>query len=274
MGRRPYDAGMEFVEVYNLRNDPKRIEGLQAATMGSTGFGLKPEPHLVGSEPWWESIQTGDLPTFEATGQISRVRWGSMGDWPEFDLSSDDGEITTWTREGDHTRFVKGLFARVRYVLQHSKDETPFASALGHERKLVLSLEVEDSPLRSEARAPGPFKVGEATTLWRPTGPEELALLAESNFRRWPPRLPEQPIFYPVLNEEYATQIARDWNTKASGVGYVTRFDVESALLLSYDVHQVGGSKNLEYWIPAEELENFNDHIVGEVEVVAEFRPD
>jgi hypothetical protein len=52
-------------------------------------------------------------------------------------------------------------------------------------------------------------------TLWRPTGPEELALVEASGWRVWPPRLPDQPIFYPVLNQEYATMIARDWNVPA-----------------------------------------------------------
>lgn len=62
-----------------------------------------------------------------------------------------------------------------------------------------------------------------ATTLWRPTGPEELALAEASGWVAWPPRLPEQPIFYPVLNEDCAVRIAQDWNVPASGVGYVTR---------------------------------------------------
>jgi len=84
-----------------------------------------------------------------------------------------------------------------------------------------------------------------------------------------------QPIFYPVLNLEYATQIARDWNTKdaASGyAGYVTRFRVRAAFLASYEVHQVGARVHQEYWIPAEELAAFNDSIVGPIEVIAEFR--
>jgi len=35
----------------------------------------------------------------------------------------------------------------------------------------------------------------------------------------FPPRLPEQPIFYPVTNEKYAAEIASKWSTadKASG---------------------------------------------------------
>jgi hypothetical protein len=112
----------------------------------------------------------------------------------------------------------------------------------------------------------------ETVALWRPTGPEELALVEASGWRMWPPRLPDQPIFYPVLNEEYATMIARDWNVPASGVGYVTRFHVRRALLDRYEVHQVGGQTILEYWIPAADLDDFNANIVGLIEVVAEFR--
>src|SRR3954451_11288325 len=92
------------------------------------------------------------------------------------------------------------------------------------------------------------------TMLWRPTGPEELALVEASGWRAWPPRLPDQPIFYPVLNEDYATKIARDWNVRASGVGYVTKFEVRKTFLDGYDVQQAGGRTILEYWIPAEDL--------------------
>jgi hypothetical protein len=71
----------------------------------------------------------------------------------------------------------------------------------------------------------------EAITLYRPVGPAELELIRRSGFRSFPPRLPEQPIFYPVTNREYATQIARDWNVRADGAGYVTRFQVAAAYL-------------------------------------------
>jgi hypothetical protein len=110
------------------------------------------------------------------------------------------------------------------------------------------------------------------TTLYRPVGPAELALIESSGFRRFPPRLPEQPIFYPVLTLEYATAIARDWNAKgADGVGYVTAFDVDSAYLDGYEIRRVGSKEHLEYWIPAEELDAFNDRIVGPIRIVAEF---
>src|SRR5437867_11857343 len=80
------------------------------------------------------------------------------------------------------------------------------------------------------------------TMLYRPVGPKELALIAASGYREFPPRLPEQPIFYPVLNEEYARQIARDWNVSASGAGYVTRFSVRKEFAAQYPVQTVGGS--------------------------------
>ncbi|WP_103504306.1 MULTISPECIES: hypothetical protein [Streptomyces] len=112
----------------------------------------------------------------------------------------------------------------------------------------------------------------ETTVLWRPTGPRELDLVRELGWHAWPPRLPEQPIFYPVLNEDYAIRIARDWNVPQDGVGYVTRFAVETEFLSRYPVRQAGGRTILELWVPAEELDELNAHIVGAIEVVHEFR--
>jgi hypothetical protein len=110
------------------------------------------------------------------------------------------------------------------------------------------------------------------TTLYRPTGEKELELIRAAGWRAFPPRLPEQPIFYPVLNEEYATQIARDWNTRDGGTGYVLRFEVESEYLAQFPVQTAGARVHQEYWIPVEELEEFNRHIVGFIEVVREFK--
>src|SRR5882757_6078946 len=108
----------------------------------------------------------------------------------------------------------------------------------------------------------------DTTTLWRPVGPEELALIRAADMRAFPPRLPEQPIFYPVLTEDYAIKIARDWNVPASGSGYVTRFEVRKDFLDRYAVQEAGGRAHLEYWIPAEDLNDFNAAIVGRIEVV------
>lgn len=108
--------------------------------------------------------------------------------------------------------------------------------------------------------------------LWRPTGPAELDLVRRSGWRAWPPRLPGQPIFYPVLDEAYAIRIARDWNVPRDGAGFVTRFDVDDGFVTRYPVRQVGGRTIRELWVPADELDEFNAHIVGEIRVVHEFQ--
>ena len=109
------------------------------------------------------------------------------------------------------------------------------------------------------------------TTLYRPVGPEELELIRQSDWKSFPPRLPEQPIFYPVTNEAYAIQIARDWIVRDSGSGFVTEFSVDQDFLTRYEIQQVGGQLHKELWVPAEELEEFNRHIVGPIKVIHTF---
>ena len=114
----------------------------------------------------------------------------------------------------------------------------------------------------------------QVTILYRPVGPKELALIVASGYREFPPRLPEQPIFYPVLNEEYARQIAREWNVSASGAGFVTRFALGTEFAARYPVQKVGSSIHQELWIPAEDLKEMNRNIVGLIEVIAEYKPE
>lgn len=111
--------------------------------------------------------------------------------------------------------------------------------------------------------------------LFRPVGLAELTLLAAADMRAFPPRLPAQPIFYPVLNQDYARQIARDWNTREEGrAGFVTRFRVDDGFAARYPVQVVGGRQHQELWVPAEELAAFNARIEGEVEVVEAYFGD
>jgi len=111
-----------------------------------------------------------------------------------------------------------------------------------------------------------------STTLYRPVGERELALVRATGWRAFPPRLAAQPIFYPVLEQQYAVQIARDWNTRDGRTGYVLRFAVDSAYLGQFPVRTVGSRIHREYWIPAERLEEFNRHIVGVIEIVGEYK--
>lgn len=109
--------------------------------------------------------------------------------------------------------------------------------------------------------------------IYRPVGLKELALIAESGFRTFPPRLPEQPIFYPVLNFEYAQQIARDWNaTSVNFAGFVTKFYLEDSYASRFEVHDVGKKGvHQELWVPADELVEFNLHILGRIEIAAAY---
>jgi len=110
--------------------------------------------------------------------------------------------------------------------------------------------------------------------LYRPVGKPELKLIEDSAWSKFPPRLPEQPIFYPVLTLEYARKIARDWNTKdtRSGfAGYVLRFEIDDDFVKRYPVQIAGGNKHQELWAAAEELEEFNSHIVGNIEVIESY---
>ena len=108
-------------------------------------------------------------------------------------------------------------------------------------------------------------------TLYRPVGPKEYELLKSNDFKRWPPRLPDQPIFYPVTSEEYANEITIKWNVRDYGVGYVTRFKVRKEFMDAYPLQRVGADRHTEWWIPAEELEALNDNIVGNIELIGTY---
>lgn len=150
---------MEWFTVYDFASDRQRIDAMQKATLGPTDFGVSPHPALVGTPEWWRAIDDGQLPRVELEGTISRVYWGSMGDWPEFELVSDDGARSAWTREGDVSRFVEGLRVRLAYTLHLWKVEKTSLN-LGPASKIVLRIDLEESAKRSDPRAPGPGGVG------------------------------------------------------------------------------------------------------------------
>jgi hypothetical protein len=112
------------------------------------------------------------------------------------------------------------------------------------------------------------------TQLFRPAGLYELRLICESGYTAFPPRLPEQPIFYPVLNQAYAEQIARDWNMqdeRSGFMGAVTAFDVDDGYLAQFEAQTVGAAQHRELWVPAERLDEFNQHVIGGIRVLSAF---
>src|SRR5215216_528229 len=105
--------------------------------------------------------------------------------------------------------------------------------------------------------------------LYRPVGLQELELIYDSGMKAFPARLPQQPIFYPVLNLEYARQTASEWNAKnGQFAGYITQFKVEDEYISQFEKHTVGSSEHQEFWIPAEEMEEFNRQIIGHIKVL------
>lgn len=111
----------------------------------------------------------------------------------------------------------------------------------------------------------------ETVEMFRPTGSKELELVKQSGYKKWPVRLPGQPIFYPVTNKKYAEEIAVKWNVPESGAGYVTRFYVKKFFMDRYEIQVVGASYHAEWWVPAEDLEELNNNIVGQIEVIEEY---
>lgn len=117
-------------------------------------------------------------------------------------------------------------------------------------------------------------KVVQEMVLYRPVGQKEYELIQQSNFKKFPPRLPEQPIFYPVLNQKYAEEIAQKWNTKdkESGYrGYVTEFEIDDQYISKFKIQTVGASYHQELWIPAEELSELNRNIIGTIKIIQKF---
>lgn len=219
----------------------------------------------VGGEPLVEVIPAVSV------RQFVRVSWRhDLDDEPVTMLyESLDGverrKIEMW-RDG-HTGFATAFVARGGST--HSLESLPGLEQINQDPQFeaveITREEFEHSWDHALAGAP-------AVTLWRPVGPKELDLVKQTGWRRWPPRLPDQPIFYAVLTEDYAARIARDWNVPASGIGYVTRFQILTAYLDQYPVHQAGGQDLVEYWIPAEGLDDFNDHLVGPIEITATYQ--
>ena len=109
--------------------------------------------------------------------------------------------------------------------------------------------------------------------LYRPVGTKEWELIQKSGNLKYPSRLSEQPIFYPVLNEQYAIEIASGWNVKYNDdhKGYVTKFEIDDEYYNQFEVHTVGASYHQELWVPAEDLETFKQHIIGKIQLTHEF---
>jgi hypothetical protein len=158
---------MRFVRIYSFEQDQTRIDAMQKASLGTNNFGVSSLPALVGTPEWWLATQDGLLARTIVSGTISRVYWGSMGDWPECEVTSDDGAKSTWTREGDISRYVEGLRAQIVYVLHPWKTSDQEVRLPGGS-KIVLTIEIEESDRRSTRARPVPVASDSAGTSRKP----------------------------------------------------------------------------------------------------------
>jgi hypothetical protein len=154
----PWDA-VSLIRIYDLREDRQRIEHMQGASINRPDMGLALEPALVASDEWWSMVKEGILPETVIDGMIRRVYWASMGDWPEFEVQASDGARSTWTREGDISRYVEGLSVRLGFVL-HPWKKPLINFKMGTDSSLVTFIDIEESTRRSDPRAPGPGGAG------------------------------------------------------------------------------------------------------------------
>ena len=280
-----------------LRHDPGSI-GIQLDPQGWTDCGQLIEAACrkgvrLDHARLVEIVRSSDKQRFALNDDQTRIR-ANQGHSVEVDLALTPVDPPAVLFHGTVDKFISsirktGIEKGQRHHV-HLSPDIDTAAKVGERRGKPVILKVDAKRMHESGRdfflsgngvwltdhVPAEFvDFGMKTTvLYRPVGPKELKLIEESGWTAFPPRLPDQPIFYPVTNEPYAIQIARDWNVKASGSGFVTRFHVESAYLDKFAVQTVGGREHTELWVPAEELAEFNHHIMGKIVVTKRFPQD
>jgi hypothetical protein len=135
--------------VYRLRQNKRFIEAVQKATLTTDAFGIEPTHGLFGSDEWWGQITSGDLPIHTLSGHITKVYMGSMGDWREFAMKSDD-EKSQWTRKVNAKEqdalYRVGNRVELDYVIQRYRSASYSASFdRGSEAKCVVEIRILDS---------------------------------------------------------------------------------------------------------------------------------
>lgn len=138
---------MDWQQVYELKQDTGYVAAVQKATLTTDEFGIEPTNGLLGSSEWWREIERGNLPLQTLKGTITRVFMGSMGDWPEFEMQTDDGSLLEFTRyqnapdgSADHL-YAVGRQIEVDFVWQQFRPKAP-DWGLPKEQRCVIAIRI------------------------------------------------------------------------------------------------------------------------------------
>lgn len=112
--------------------------------------------------------------------------------------------------------------------------------------------------------------------LYRPLNAEEFHAVEARSFRGFPPRSDEQPLFTALLSEEGASQIAKHMRIakEAENTVYVVSFLVEDAYIRQFPVQHAEERNRRALWLPAEEVDILNQHLIGTIRVIASYQID
>lgn len=151
----PPTPSQQLRVVYRLQDDHEQIAAVQRATLTTETSGIETTHGLLGSDAWWRNIETGKLPLHTLRGTISRVYLASMNDWPEFEVRSETGELSQWTRQSSSPELARayapGQPVGIDYVLQRRRVK---AFDGGAETKVVIAIRVAGETSSAADRAP------------------------------------------------------------------------------------------------------------------------
>ena len=112
--------------------------------------------------------------------------------------------------------------------------------------------------------------------LYRPLCAEEYHEIEAMKFKGFPARNPDQPLFTALLSQEGASQIAKRMKVakQADPTVYVVSFLVDDAYIRQFPVQHTDDRNRRALWIPAEEMDILNQHLIGGIRVLATYEVD
>jgi hypothetical protein len=108
-------------------------------------------------------------------------------------------------------------------------------------------------------------------TLYRPATAQQLQAIARADWLAFGAESLISGYFYPMLHSSYARLLAREWNARQYGEGFVLQCRVHADGLSSFQPQTVATARHLEYCIPANKLHAFNAALCERIQVVQHY---